>query len=71
MGYSRQEAYDIGQRLALAQPGVDFDDLDITGEASDLVNYIDETEQDYLAVDLEKGFFDARLRTPKYDPPQD
>jgi hypothetical protein len=71
MAFTNRDAYDTGQRLAQEQPGVEYEDLDITGDAAKLVRQIDETEDDNLAVDMERGFHDARLRTPKYEPPQD
>jgi hypothetical protein len=73
--YTPRDAYDIGQRLGQANPGVPYDDLAVTEssnrEAWELVNYIDEEELDYLAVDLEKGWSDARRLQPRYDPPED
>ena len=62
--YSNQQAYDIGVRLAEANPGVEYEDLDPdearNRESVELVQYIDEEDHDGLAVYLEDGFLDAR-----------
>jgi hypothetical protein len=62
--YTNRNAYDIGVRLAQANPGVDYDDLAVdenhNRETFDLIQYIDTEDHDGLGVFLENGFLDQR-----------
>lgn len=62
--YSERDAYDIGVRLAEANPGIEYEDLAVdethNREVFDLIQVIDAEERDGLAVFLENGFLDHR-----------